>query len=382
MDISEKYTRYKKYLEFDPDNSLLLSQVIELALKMNDFQTAWSLATKAMEQPDGEPGCVYQSINSALATSHYQEALDWLAPLLESTPAPSWAVYNYAYALLRQNQHQELADYIESIENSVIEEIPQLLMIQAKAFHHLERFAESRHILENYINICSEDAEAYGYLSLVLLDMGHLSEAENAGLKGLSLDENQLYALISMGSVCLNHADVDAANQYCDAALKISPNIGRALSLKGQLLALERRYNDAIHYFERATQEMQHIGTWHGLAWCHLFLDQFNQCENAFKNALDLNPNFAESHGGMALAHVLKDDVTEAKKYLSVALKLDRHCVTGLFTKVILLRKEGKGEDADNIIQAILNSPLEGRDRLLKEAVSELLSKVESRLSE
>ncbi|KUI97033.1 tetratricopeptide repeat protein [Vibrio sp. MEBiC08052] len=378
MNTTEKYTRYKKYLEFDPDNSLLLSQVIEISLKMNDFQTSWPLAIKAASQHSDDIHCLYQAIHAALATHHYQEAFDWLEPIVANKPTPSWAIYDYAYVLLQQKQYQAVSDYIDSFDY-VIDEMPQALVLQAKSLHCLDRFSESQQLLEQYLKLHPEDAEAYGYLSMVLLDQGLVADAETVGREALELDENQLYALITMGNVCLHNTDVDAANQYCDSALEMFPNVGRLLTLKGQLLSLAHHYHDAVQYFERATQVMSHIGTWHGLAWCYLFLDQFNQCEAAFKAALDLNPNFAESQGGMALAHVLKDDIPTAKQYLSVALKLDRHCVTGLFTKVILLRKEGQDAKANTIIQAILNSPLEGRDQLLKEAVLALMSKVENR---
>ncbi|MGF1731262.1 tetratricopeptide repeat protein [Photobacterium kasasachensis] len=376
MDVSEQYKRYKKYLEFDAENTQLLAQTIEFALKANDFNGAWELAVRAMQEHSEDLSCRYQAITTAIATHKYNEAISWLSATISTDQPPVWALYNYVYSLLQLGDYDGVIGYVDSIQVQ-LEEIPQIMLLKARALHFNAEYTACEEALVAYLSSNPEDAEALGCLSLVLLDMGTIEQAELTGLKALELNAKQFESLLTMATIKLAQHDPKKALAYAEQALSIAPNAGRALTIKGQLLLIESDYEQAMVVFEKAIETIpSHIGTWHGLAWCYLLSDQYDKSERAFENALQLDHNFAESHGGLALVCAIQNKFDDADEHLARALRLNRRCFTGLFARAMILRKRGKDKEADKIITAILKSPAAAGALPLREVAGNLISKL------
>jgi len=382
MDISEQYNRYKKYLEFDPSNTQLFAQTIEFALKANDFSGAWELAVKAIEDHPEDLDCRYQAVTAALATHHYNDAIEWLSVVINTVQPPVWALYNHVYSLFQVGDYDCVIDYIDSIQTQV-KDVPKIMLLKARSLHFQAEYTACEEVLVSYLSSNPEDAEALGCLSLLLLDMDNIERAEQTGLKALENDASQFEALLSMATIKLTLYDPKSALTFIDRALSIAPKAGRALAVKGQLLLIGNDYEQATAVFETALETMpSHVGTWHGLAWCYLLEDQYDKCQRAFENALHLDHNFSESHGGLALVSAIQNKLSVADEHLVRALRLNRRCFTGLFAKAMLLRKRGKDKEADKIITRILKSPAAAGALPLREVAGNLISKLDESLDD
>lgn len=376
MELLEQYNRYRKYLEFDPENSQLLAQTIEVGLKFGEIQGAWELAQEAMKHFPDDTACRYQAVTAALASHHYADAIQWVSDILRTDSVPAWAQYDYAYALFQSADFDGAIAYITTVLSQA-DPVPRIELLMARSLHFKARYSEGESVVSTFLVSHPGDPEALGLQSLLLLDMGNSEGAGKAAEAALSQDDRQFEALLAMAVVQQGLRHFHKASELIDKALGIAPSVGRALSVKGQLLLAEGNHPGAMAAFEQAVKSMpSHIGTWHGLAWCYLLSDQFEKCREAFEAALLLDRNFAESHGGLALISHIMGDERKANEHLERALRLDRFCFTGLFVKAMRLRGEGNNEEADRIINSILAATPSGETLPLKELAEDIITKM------
>jgi Tfp pilus assembly protein PilF len=106
---------------------------------------------------------------------------------------------------------------------------------------------------------------------------------------------------------------------------------------------------------EHAVKAMpDHIGTWHALAWTELLMGDVNAAEKSYQSAYDLDRNFADSHGGLALIAALRGNTEKADHSVKLALKLNPQCPTALYAKSILLTDAGKTEEAEQLMTGLM----------------------------
>jgi len=98
-----------------------------------------------------------------------------------------------------------------------------------------------------------------------------------------------------------------------------------------------------------------HIGTWHALAWTELLLGDITAAEKSYQSGYDLDRNFADSHGGLALIHALKGRKEEAEQSIKRALRLNSTCITAHYAQTLLLADAGQENEADSRLADILH---------------------------
>ncbi|WP_411993480.1 tetratricopeptide repeat protein [Agarivorans sp. DSG3-1] len=375
MDISKKLIERKKYLNFDPTNIRLIAEVIELSIKSGDIKFAWDLSFDTMKNLEADENCLYWTVYSALACSEYQHVVTWLDSYIFGTEPKSWMFHNYCYAAMRLGQYREIIELLES-NREVIKESPELLLSKAKSQHFLGSFEESEDTLNSFLSSSPSHPEALGQLGLLYVDLGRNSEAKECAQLALSIDKNQLDSLLVLATVELIDLNFSLANSHVKQVLDKSPRLGRALTLKGQLQLNDNAPEKALISFKQAIKTMpNHIGTWHGLAWSYMLLDQLQDSRQCFFSALELDRNFAESHGGLAVLSAISGDLSGSKEYLARALGIDKQSFSGLFCKAIILRKEGHEKKADDLIEIILNSSLPHYNQSIKSLLNTINDK-------
>jgi len=97
-----------------------------------------------------------------------------------------------------------------------------------------------------------------------------------------------------------------------------------------------------------------HIGTWHVLAWTQLLLADIDAAELSYNKAFELDRNFADSHGGLALIHALKGQTDFAEQSIKRALRLNPDCATAMYAKSILLHDIGDTETSEKLVQKLI----------------------------
>jgi tetratricopeptide (TPR) repeat protein len=208
--------------------------------------------------------------------------------------------------------------------------------------------------------LAPDHSTARGLRALALLDSGETDEAYATAEACLTLYPDQHEALLVAGTVALWKQDLDRAEAYHQRALGRHPNSGRALSGHGQLKMLRNELPAARKELAHAVVAMpDHIGTWHALAWTDLLLGDIDGAEASYQQAFDLDRNFADSHGGLALIHALKGRTEEADQAIKRALRLNPECATALYARTLLLSDSGHTAEADKLLAGLMaNSPM------------------------
>jgi Flp pilus assembly protein TadD len=131
------------------------------------------------------------------------------------------------------------------------------------------------------------------------------------------------------------------------------------LTVEGTLLTADGALDAATAAFERVRGGADilptHVGSWHVLGWTYLLSGDLASAESAFQRALELNRNFAETHGSLAAIAALGGDSATAQRYMEVAHRLDPMSLSAQFTKAVLTGRGGDDEKARRMVLKALS---------------------------
>jgi len=86
--------------------------------------------------------------------------------------------------------------------------------------------------------------------------------------------------------------------------------------------------------------------------------------EAAFNKSLEIDRNFGETHGGLAVIALLRGARAEAERLAEISLRLDRQSFAGHFAQSLLLAQQGKEAVAQEIVGKMLDSAMPGGQSL------------------
>ena len=165
----------------------------------------------------------------------------------------------------------------------------------------------------------------------------------------------------------------DQANESFERALEIysqqiaaNPGDLDAQSKKSILLARLNRSDEAIQTLKRAVEaDPENPAAWRMVGFALIAIAEswevemkerkngdagldsiYNQSRQAFKRALDLDPDDAEAWRGLALAHLGLGEQDEAKTALDRSIQIDPGSAQAWLDRGILLLEMGRAEEA------------------------------------
>ena len=115
-----------------------------------------------------------------------------------------------------------------------------------------------------------------------------------------------------------------------------------------------------------------HLGSWIAAGWAYLLAGEHEQARDRFERARQIDPNFAESHGSLAVMDVLAGDSESAQRRMEVALRLDRACFSGAFAQMLMASAAGDAGAAQRIADIALKQPLDDKGRTIADALARL----------
>lgn len=236
---------------------------------------------------------------------------------------------------------------------------------EARSLHHLGHRAEAIDALQAHPEAIADDAEANGVLALLLYDQGRTQEAREHVDAALARDPAQIEALLTLGSMQSDVLDLEAARASFDAIVRVEPSCGRAWLGLALLNLRELRFEQATHdAAEAAIHLSEHIGTWHVLAWANILLGDLDGARAALERALEIDRNFAETHGGLAVIAALQGREADARGASRRALRLHPQSLAAKLAEVVLVRRAGREAEAKRLLESLLSQPLPARVRV------------------
>lgn len=338
----------------DPGNDLIVIDLVDELLARGLLEEAESVLDGAPSALRLRSDFLFRTGRCALARGRFEVAADALVACLEAG-ADSVAVrHDLAFALLGARRLDEAERVLASVLPRSADE-PAIALLHARLLQHRLQYEAAAALTGMVVQRHPQHAEAWGLLAMLHLDMAQVTEARDAARHALKLDAAQSDALTALGTLGLWSHDAKSAYQSFAQVLATQPEAGRALAGAGEALMLGGDVPAAHAFLSRAAIRMsQHIGTWHALAWCDLLLGNPAQAHAHFTKALDLDRNFGESHGGIALVHALNGHADDARQDIKRALRLDPQSRNARYAQSLLWSAEGRDREAAAMVDGIL----------------------------
>lgn len=373
--LQQQLERYEDFLTQDPGNIKLIGDVLDLYIQLGEFQKAKILLAKSLQDTPSDAGLIFRQATLSMATGEIDNAIKQYGKLIEQGRNDASIYYNLAYAYGLQRRFDEALAQLDTIENAA-DVLPESLLLRARIFHHLGNIEEALECATQYVEKQPQSADGFGELALLYLDMENYTSASEQASKALAIDAEQPEALSTEGFIALTNQDDVSARSLFDRAMARHPKSGRCWTGLGLTEMFNGNITEAIEALTKAVEYMpDHIGTWHALAWCQMSTDQLDDAAKSFETSLELDRNFAETHGGLAVIEILKGDIAEAETLTKKSLRLNPMCFAGRFANSLLKSKTGSAEEAQKSIEGILNTRLEDDGMTVQQSLSLLASK-------
>lgn len=373
--LQQQLERYEDFLTQDPGNIKLIGDVLDLYIQLGEFQKAKILLAKSLQDTPSDAGLIFRQATLSMATGEIDNAIKQYGKLIEQGRNDASIYYNLAYAYGLQRRFDEALAQLDTIENAA-DVLPESLLLRARIFHHLGNIDQALECACLYVEKQPQSADGFGELALLYLDMENYTSASEQASKALAIDAEQPEALSTEGFIALTNQDDVSARSLFDRAMARHPKSGRCWTGLGLTEMFNGNLTEAIEALTKAVEYMpDHIGTWHALAWCQMSTDQLDDAAKSFETSLELDRNFAETHGGLAVIEILKGDIAEAETLTKKSLRLNPMCFAGRFANSLLKSKTGSAEEAQKSIEGILNTRLEDDGMTVQQSLSLLASK-------
>lgn len=347
---TDRLAQLRRFHAMDPANLPLACDLLDGYLAAGDYAEADQLLAALPAEAQAAAGVRFRRARNALIQGRYAETADVLQGLIDDGHENVALWHDLAFAQLCQRDtagaNQALSDaearFGDSVEIAIV--AARVAMMEGDFERALTRLEQAR-------AMAPEHATVQGLRALALLDSGENDAGYAAAIACLAQHPDQHEALLVAGTVALWRQHLDESDAHFTRALGRHPNSGRALSGVGQVRMLQNRLPDALQELRHAVVAMpDHIGTWHALAWTELLLGDVDAAETSYQHAYDLDRNFADSHGGLALIHALRGRRDEAELAIKRALRLNPECPTALYARTLLLEDSGQGGEAAQLL--------------------------------
>jgi tetratricopeptide (TPR) repeat protein len=239
--------------------------------------------------------------------------------------------------LLMLGRYQEL---VQRSEHAARQSPPRGYALRAylQACHHSGGLEEAIHLAEEHLQSATFPRELFGVLSLIYFDAGQSVEAR-ACARAMG-DTQSLEASIVLASLSLLDGAVDEARGVVASAVELWSDQPRLYSVLGQIKLVEGNFVGAEGDLRRAVLGMPaHIGSWHALAWSQILGGRLDDARASFDRALALDPNFSETHGGIAVVAALSGDRVTASAEATKARRLDAGSFAVQYAELVLSKR-------------------------------------------
>lgn len=373
-DMQGRLDRYRSFLTQDPENIGILRELVDLEIQAGEFESARAHLSAGLARQPEEPGLLSRQATLALAQGRPQDAVPVLQTLMARGEDHPALRYNLAYALTLSNDFDAARAALQpsmDADNAS----PEAHLLFGRVLHHLGDLGQALLHTRHYQTAYPDKVEGHAQQALHYLDMEEQQLARQYADKAYAIDPTNREALLVLSSLAVAEGEPQAAKQLLTQVMERYPESGRAWLNLGLVGMMEFDLPQSVEALRKSARYMpEHIGTWHALAWCQLVMGKLDDAEQTFTQAMDIDRNFGETHGGLAVIAAMRGKTDDASRLAKVALRLDPSSFSARFAQSLLTSKTDP-EKAQAMIQAIMQSQVEGTDQNLANLVSRVFSK-------
>lgn len=358
--------RFERYIEADPDNSLLWISLADLYSQAGKSDEATACYEKCLLLDPENQVAQSRLASQWIEQGRYREAETALRELQLNEPGSPVLSHNLGVALYAQQRWDEALEAFRQARLTGFEESNNLAytvhcLYQSGAVE--EALESAKEWLEKAPGTTTE-----GYIALLEMDQGNMSAARERAQRVLRQEPGNTDAAAVLGNLCLEEQQIDEAAHHFDTILASRQDNPRGW-LGIALIHLYRQQTEqAVDALEKVLKlSPNHPGTLVTLGWARFVNQDIQGAEAAFRQAIDANHNFAEAHGGLACVLLFQRRTDEADQAIKRAFRLERKNFGATFAKSISLATEGRGEQGTRMLAQLLQqSPQVGAPPLIE----------------
>jgi tetratricopeptide (TPR) repeat protein len=356
-DPAQRLQRLLGYLKQDPKNVPLIVETAELASKLGRGGEALEWLDTALLAHPGDQRLLSTKGNLLLALGRVKDAAALFEELIERYGSHPVLHFNLAQARLHEGRAEESLALLESVPEADRATLPQFDLCYGSTAYQLRRYDQALASVERFLAGNPGHPEACGLKAMLLYDNGR--EDEGIALAQILLRRNpeQWPAHLVLGSTALSTQNGAAAEAHFAKVVEQVPEAGRAWSGLGFAALIRQDLRGARERLEKAVLYMaDHPGTWQGLAWTCILLGDLGRAREAIDRSMQVDRNFADNHGTLAVLEFMQGRRTEAELAVRKALRLNPAAPSALYARSLLQEAAGDSAAADATVERILSS--------------------------
>ena len=332
------------YLAQDPTNRTLLAELADLRLQSAQWQPAKDCLERLLALTPDDARARYQLAVAERRLGNIEIAQRLLENLLaEGHPQPA-VRQELARCLAQQAQWRPVIDCLAPLAPAELEaEQGDLIwLLRIRALHYLGDIEAA--LAEAAAWLAAREGRLLGQgraaVATLYLDAEQF-EGLTALISGVQADElhDSPELATAAGYLELSQGQALTAHDLFSRSVAAQPTLGRAQLGLGLTAAGQDRLPEAELALIKAVRVAPtHLGNWHALAWVRIFRDDLAGADASLRAALDIDANFGETHGGLALIAALRGDRQEGDRRLRTAVRLNPRSLSAAVAKVVLDR--------------------------------------------
>jgi len=198
---SAKLDRLERYLASDPANRHLVTEAIDLAMRLGRLDAARKHADAAVLALPDDPFLAQRRGNVLLAQGELAEAAAVFERLRTRTDDPAVA-YSLGYALFKMGAFEQARTTLEPSVSGGSAPVAMAVLL-LRVLHHLGHIEEAIRMAEPYLDANASSSELLGVAALLYFDDEQFEHADRFSRASLAAGARRLEALVVQGSLAL-----------------------------------------------------------------------------------------------------------------------------------------------------------------------------------
>jgi len=161
-----------------------------------------------------------------------------------------------------------------------------------------------------------------------------IAQAEKMAEKAMSLDDSLDWPLIVLSQIYLTKRQHDKAIEYGERSVALNPNNAHSYAFLAFVLNYSGRPEEAISLLDKAFRlnPVAPFFYFHFLGHSHRIMGQYAEAIQAYKKALNLNPDWIFPHIILATCYIATGNEDEARKSAAEILRINPKFSLDTFT--------------------------------------------------
>ena len=193
----------------------------------------------------------------------------------------------------------------------------EALFEQGEVFFQQFYFNEAKKMFIEYLEQFPEDIKALTYMSQISIAQQNIPSIKFYNERILSLDKNNVDALIILGVIHSVQKDFNKAKDFLNKAVTIQPDNASALFNFGIVYGLSGELYNAIIVLNKAAEiEPRNGKIYETLGLLYAQNTLYDEAEIYFKKALVVEPNLIEARKGLIILYQGQNRLENSRRYI------------------------------------------------------------------